>query len=467
MTKSWSDYLGLTVADRYLLRDFIGEDQQGAAFSTQTESSSHLLIRIKPADATDAVSQLDRWTFASGLEHPNLLPVYTAGQSTLGGMPVVFAVTERPDDNLAQALSQRALSAGEARDVLNAILPALQYLHNKGIRHGRVEAGSILAVGDRVKLSSDFVSPVDDKTKVQSDINGIGAVIVEMLTQQRLSPDRHRELIGAAARLETPFREVALHCLRRNNGPAWTPAEALAALDAPERVPLEDTPAVAAVPVAAVPTVAAPRVSATQPVVSTAEPEVAAPRTRNYSRLLAIAAGVVVLLLLGARWVRRSSPPEPTVSSRPVGVQPEDLPSAFGDQPAAVEKSRTEYAPPTAKPKPAPAPERTATAAKPATPTPAAPKAEPTRSATAAGGPGWAVVAAIYRDYDAAERRARTMGSRFSEFKPSVFPPKGEGKRYLVVLGSGLSKGEADTLRSRATRAGLPRDTYVTKLSAP
>jgi hypothetical protein len=76
-------------------------------------------------------------------------------------------------------------------------------------------------------------------------------------------------------------------------------------------------------------------------------------------------------------------------------------------------------------------------------------------------GTNWAVVAAIYRNYDAAEHRARNVNG----FHATVFPSKGEGSKYMVLLGSGLTYANARTLRDQATAAGLPPDTYVTKLS--
>jgi hypothetical protein len=79
-------------------------------------------------------------------------------------------------------------------------------------------------------------------------------------------------------------------------------------------------------------------------------------------------------------------------------------------------------------------------------------------------GSNWAVVAAIYKDYEAAERRAQSMAAN-AKFKPSVFPEKGQGDKYMVVLGTGLTRTKAEELRLQATGAGLPTDTYVTKLN--
>ena len=75
-------------------------------------------------------------------------------------------------------------------------------------------------------------------------------------------------------------------------------------------------------------------------------------------------------------------------------------------------------------------------------------------------GTNWAVVAAIYNKYEAAEQRARSVNG----FQATVFPSKGEGSKYMVLLGSGLTYANARALRDQATAAGLPPDTYITKL---
>jgi hypothetical protein len=79
-------------------------------------------------------------------------------------------------------------------------------------------------------------------------------------------------------------------------------------------------------------------------------------------------------------------------------------------------------------------------------------------------GTNWAVVAAIYRDYDAAARRAASFED-VGGIRPVVFPAKGQGRKYMVIVGSGLTRVKAEELRVRATAAGLPTDTYVTMLS--
>jgi hypothetical protein len=149
--------------------------------------------------------------------------------------------------------------------------------------------------------------------------------------------------------------------------------------------------------------------------------------------------GAVFLLTLaaGAGWMRMSSPVEESSSgsepARPSPIQ-EHLPRLPVRM--AEESVRTRVA-------------NTVQAAE-------KPQAEP-------GGTDWAVVMAIYKDYDAAQRRASNI-AQGTAFKASVYPPDGGASKYMVVLESGLTYGKAKTVRDRAVSGGLPADTYVTRL---
>jgi hypothetical protein len=90
---------------------------------------------------------------------------------------------------------------------------------------------------------------------------------------------------------------------------------------------------------------------------------------------------------------------------------------------------------------------------------------DPATSKAELPGTDWAVVAAIYKEYEAADRRARNIAAG-SAFRATVHPPKGQGSRYMVVLDSGLTQGKANQVRERAISGGLPGDTYVTRLRA-
>jgi hypothetical protein len=76
----------------------------------------------------------------------------------------------------------------------------------------------------------------------------------------------------------------------------------------------------------------------------------------------------------------------------------------------------------------------------------------------------WAVIAATYYSWESAQRRADSLKSHWPDCECTVYPPQGEGTRYYVLVGEGLKRNDADRLRDRGTAAGLPPDTYVSKL---
>ena len=75
----------------------------------------------------------------------------------------------------------------------------------------------------------------------------------------------------------------------------------------------------------------------------------------------------------------------------------------------------------------------------------------------------WSVVAATLPSTEAAQKRAQALRGTWSECACTVFP-NGESEHYFVVVGTNLDRAAADRLRDRAKTAGLPEDTYVTKL---
>ncbi len=77
----------------------------------------------------------------------------------------------------------------------------------------------------------------------------------------------------------------------------------------------------------------------------------------------------------------------------------------------------------------------------------------------------WAVISATYNGFQAADERARRLRRSAPKLNPHVLPREGKGQRYFVVLGSGLTKDEAERLRRTAIADGAPGDTYVTKFA--
>jgi cell division protein FtsN len=162
-----------------------------------------------------------------------------------------------------------------------------------------------------------------------------------------------------------------------------------------------------------------------------------------------VLAGVLVLAVVIAGYRMMSG----TASGNdvPVRTRVADVPAPEPARPSAV--------PAAVKQEPA------ATATKPRPAAAAAAKQQPAPQSTPQGlrGP-WAVVAAAYANYDAAERRAKQLARRWDEADVTVFPARGQGSKYMVVIASAGSSREAERLRGRARGAGMPSDTYVTRL---
>jgi TonB family protein len=157
---------------------------------------------------------------------------------------MLYAVMEFAGEDLSQVLAQRPLTTGEAREMLEPALRALEYLHREGFVHGRLKPANIMAADDQVKLSSDslrrigepdvprdmadFHEPPEVATggiSPAGDIWSLGVTLIESLTQR--APVRSEagppEPIVADG-IPEPFLDIARHCLQPNPQDRWTAA---------------------------------------------------------------------------------------------------------------------------------------------------------------------------------------------------------------------------------------------------
>jgi len=140
------------IIDGFPLEQYLGGDDS-AVFSTHRgpDASEKAAIKLIHADAESTESQLGRWRRASELTHPNLLRLYERGRWQLNNVPLLYVVMEYADENLAQVLPERPLSAAEAREMIEPALRALAFLHASGFVHGRLKPSNLLAVGNVLK----------------------------------------------------------------------------------------------------------------------------------------------------------------------------------------------------------------------------------------------------------------------------------------------------------------------------
>jgi TonB family protein len=247
ITASWKQWEGHVVDGQFALRQYCGGGEIHAVFLTELDGdpSRRAAIKLVMADPRTADLRLSRWQEVSKLQHPHLVRLFSAGRCLLGGTALIYVVMERADEVLSQVLADRPLTAAETREMLGPALSALEYLHQRGLAHSHLKPANIMAMDDRLKISSDDVcriggpearwerSGMYDPPEIASegaspagDVWSLGVTLVECLTQRLPfpagSPEPDRALLEA---LPDPFRDIAAHCLQSSPRNRWTVAE--------------------------------------------------------------------------------------------------------------------------------------------------------------------------------------------------------------------------------------------------
>ncbi len=485
----WNELEGQVIDGVYPLRRLLRSEGRTAWFETETSDPRPVPATISLTEAlTDADEVVARLEAAQNLDHPNLVGIGKVGQVRVDNTLVVYALMEPIEQSLSDVLQSQALTADEGREVAEALVGALTAIHQKGMSHGRVEAASVLATQETVKLRSDCLHL--SAAGQGDDVAGIGTTLFHAFTQRKGLTATDAQI----NRIPAPFAEIIRNSFARR----WNLAQinnalkpALPVASVPPPPPPVPTPAapprVAAPPVAPAPPRAAappaapapPRVAAT-PAPPVARPEPPAPRPPvktppiaerlttppiPVARTLEVdedeeglkrrpfvlygAIAVVVLAILGWLFMRPHSEPAPATAPQ-AATQPATPP------PAVVEKA------PDAKPSAAKPSAARSSAAK-----PAAMKPSPSTPAASASGPEgrsvWRVVAYTYKGQTKAEDMVSQINEKHANLGAEVFTPKSGD--YLVTLGGPMDHDQAIKMLDRARRAGLPEDSYIQNFS--
>jgi len=306
-------YLQGHVADgRFPLIHFLGATEHSCVFLTEhaEAENNRAAIKLIPAPPRSTEPMLTRWRLAARFSHPNLLRLYEAGRCRLDGSDMLYVVTEFAEENLGETLIHRPLSPAETHEMLCPILDALGYLHGKGFVHGHVQPSNIMAIGDRLKLSSDRIAHVGQFADRQNgnarycapecgseclspagDIWSLGMTIVECLTDHLPEVDTNRGTASVPTDLPAPFLELARHCLAKAPHRRWDVAALKSRLKLNSFALKEETAVTVRAPVAAPARVAEPETEGTAEPTAEHKTEAAAE-----SRIEALAAAASVVL---------------------------------------------------------------------------------------------------------------------------------------------------------------------------
>jgi len=236
MNQTGKQWEGQVVDGRFLLQKYLGQSDHSIVFLSERKAPEpqRAAIKLIADDPAYSAAALAAWNQAATLSHPNILQVFECGRCTLGNLSLLYVVMEYAEENLAEILPERRLTAGEAKQMLPPVLSALAYLHGQGFVHGHLKPANIMATADQVKLSGDGVRPVQREGRADSvrmaraydppeaaqgvftpagDVWSLGGTLAEV-SALRLAAG----VGGGSAVVEAPaedqqFREILSHCL--------------------------------------------------------------------------------------------------------------------------------------------------------------------------------------------------------------------------------------------------------------
>ena len=219
MQPDWKNWEG-EIAGEFPLEEFLGAGEQGAVFRTRLLSGEGA-IKLVPARDVEAQRLTDQWNRSRALDHPHLIRILQTGTWAKANISVAYVVMEYAEENLAEVIAERPLSAGETLEMLQPVAEALAFLHRQGLVHGSLKPSNILAVKDTLKISSDAVSDGDPS----GDLQDLVALMVQALTQQPPTFAKNGSARSVIDGLPEPFREIAQNCTGQGGRVPWSAAE--------------------------------------------------------------------------------------------------------------------------------------------------------------------------------------------------------------------------------------------------
>ena len=265
MTEIWKQWEGEVINGEFHLRGYLGGTDHSAVFLTERgqHNQQKAAIKLIPDDPYNTKRQLSRWAAAAELSHPHLLRLFQMGRCQFGDRRLLYLVMEYAQENLSQVLPQRALTPPELEDMLPPLVEALTFLHGKSFVHGQLKPSNIMAVNDRLKLSSDGLRAagepsgvprkqsvydppemVDGNVLPAGDVWSLGITLVEALTQRFPVLDGAKQDSPALPETMPPqYTDIARHCLRREPTLRWTIDEIAARIKPESTVVADSIPA--------------------------------------------------------------------------------------------------------------------------------------------------------------------------------------------------------------------------------
>lgn len=498
----WTDFEGRELNGGWRLKRLVRSEGRTAWFEASGPEGKPAMLSITET-LNDEGERMARLRATGGIRHENVVRIYEARIVRMSDVPMVIAAMEPTEENLEDVLRERALTVAEARQVLEAMLAGLGAIHAKGLIHGRMEASSVLATGETIKLRSDCLQIGGEgfASGVGEDVRGVGRVVTRALTRRipsgendpvlqlvpeplaravrqaltgRCSVEQMAELAGVRA-MPRPGPQVEMRPAAAGSGstavsgaaaarPQGNGVVAGAAQEAAAARPMRKEPAMAE-------PAARPRAGAGEDLLLTAS--VHRGKDEGRDRTAKFRTG-------------RNEADRHEANLHEANLHEADRNEADGDEAEAggVWWRRGPFAVAAAVTLLAitlfviygmfhdgnddrPAEAAVATPVKrPARPMQTIVEHAKPRAAAAStaergnGNADWRVIIYTYDSRSDAQRKAAAMAKKYPGLHPRALATN-TGRHYLVVLGPPMERNAAMRLREKAIRMGLPRDTYA------
>jgi eukaryotic-like serine/threonine-protein kinase len=179
---------------RFEIRGELGRGAQSTVYrgfdpQLQREVAIKTLHFTRPDPAQNKVL-LDEARAVSQLRHPNIVPIYEAGEEA-GDIFLVFELV--PGQNLAESLRQAgALSQIKAVSLLRPVLDAVAQAHARGIIHRDLKPSNILIDENGTPRVMDFgiAARVDAPSESRDELSGTPAYMAPEYIQHRECSER-------------------------------------------------------------------------------------------------------------------------------------------------------------------------------------------------------------------------------------------------------------------------------------
>lgn len=236
----WEKWEGRLVDGKFPLKGWLGGSDHSAVFLTERGGApQRAALKLIPADNVDSDEQFSRWAVGAEHSHPHLIRLFQYGRCKIDGAPFLYVVMEHAEETLAEILPLRALSPVEVSEMLRPAGEALAALHQAGFIHGRIKPSNVMAVDNKLKLSSDGLRKAADRDNrrpvggydapevatvglsAAADMWSLGVTLLAVLTQSeprgRNEPSgkiNELQKVSVPEAIPEPLRGILERCLQ-------------------------------------------------------------------------------------------------------------------------------------------------------------------------------------------------------------------------------------------------------------